>query len=339
MNQEVPQDGSDPVSELLKAADPAGDSSSLLMPRRSKDDLFQEITMTSPVLDKEPAAGVGAANEPPRRRRSLIAPVALAAVVLFAAIGFAVTRPAQVSAQELVAEAATNIGPVTSGRVAVSVDPGGVEQASSADYRFENGNFEVSVPAGADFGELLFLSVDGQIYNQMPPITEVGEFFLSDGILDDIDHESILNLDDGNALDPARIVPIIEGAENFSEVSSTDGITIYRGTVPGPLLEALDRATLPAGVGAALQPEGFVAGRGPGEYGPTGWLKPETLPAIVGLEVVVTEERLTSLALDIPEYLLTVTYAELGEPQNIEAPTNVITEAEAERRFGELFGE
>ncbi len=260
----------------------------------------------------------------------------MAAIAVAVIGGINVTAPETVSAQEAVAQAAQQSGPVKSGKVAVTVETDGMTFTS--EYAFDGGSFDAtfgSAPAPEGEGSGRIIRIAGKEYSSFDFLTSSGEFIESPvGMFsDDVDYASILSLDSGDALDLARLLPVIEAAEDLSEVESQETGTTYQGTVRAEIIESLDRTQLPAGFAAVLRTNSEP---GPPEYGPAGYIKPNQLGDTVVFELLLQDEALSSVTLEIPDYRLTIRYSDLGQPQNLSVPASTITPNEAEELFASL---
>ncbi len=341
-NDTASNDTADDVLNLIKSADPAGDPSSLLMPTRARTALFEEITMTNTAQPVRPQAEVGAA-EPTRQPRlpRFLVPAAMAVAAVAVIAGVTVSGPATATAQEAVAQAAQALGSVTSGKVDVTVTD--ADFTSRANYVFSDGAFDASF-GGDDMawgeGAGQIIRIDDSDFTSIGFLNEPGEFIQSavGEVIDDVDYESVLSLNGEDALDQARLLPVIEAADDLEEVSSDDGSTTFEGSVPAEVIEDLDRSELPAGFAAIVTSSDYEPGLTPPEYGPAGHVKPADLGDTVSFNVTVSDDAISSVTLEIPGYTLTVDYLELGQPQDVSAPSNTITVDEAQQRMAELEG-
>ncbi len=312
----------DDVLDQLKAANPfsAGDSSP--QPTTSRSALFEEIAMsdyeTTPSSRRDPAAAL------PWWRRKVVALPAMAAMVAMLAVGALIASTATApSAYALATSAAQNAATYDSGRVVVEID-----LRTLPDEPAEAGTFQINYAySGTDYSlqyDMSGMEFEGSLGDDANmEIRRVGDltyntFFSTDGGWVSVPVDETMNTGDlgfdihPESITPSSIVPLIEQADDFSKVSSDDGVTVYRGSMQTTALNGMDTRDLPPGI--ALLAGGDDAN--------------DDLPETLELEVTVDGDQLTAISVliegDTPtgyvDATISSTFLDLGEPQNIVAP-------------------
>jgi len=288
--------------------------------------MFEEITMTSPALTRKDklnrlASPSSSRSERPARWYAFPA-VALAAVVLIAGAGlFSIGAFFEPSAASALMVAAQNTAEVESGRVQTEIlyanmgDQPEMEGASLViDYHFEGDDslLEVDFPSPAGIeSQSNELVIDGITYLS----TEEGKWV--DTSVNTPQFETDLSGDLGfetNNLNPSGLVDLIELADDFEKVSDQGDATSYSGTIAAvDLVKIADR--LPAGLKFIVNDEEAA----------------DFLPDQLGLRVTIENDTVREIVVDIDGKIqglnemnvsatMTITYSELGEPQNLQAP-------------------
>ena len=308
----------DDLFDELRAANPYVSDGSTPPTTTSADARFTEITMQP--HDTTTSSKTNPAAAPSRWRPLIAVPTALAlvAIVVVSALVFsAVTAP---SAYALVNEAAQTSASFDSGKVEITIDlrevPDDITGTLSLVYRYDGDDFSMTQDfsrfVGAqtdDLGEFTVIQVGDLIYTQLPGFDTEGSFFESPVDSQDVFDDVGFGVNP-ETINPANVVSLLERADDFSEIESTNDVTTYRASVAIEVIRELGAEQLPPGLSLLADGEST------------------DLPETLGVTASVKDGQITTLVVDIigntpdgyTDATITTTFSELGQPQGIVAP-------------------
>ncbi len=319
MKQNDQHNEHDDLFNELRAANPYLDEGSTPTTKTSASARFEEITMQAHETTPSTRRNIATVTEPWWRRPMVAAPSALALVAILVVGVFifsAVTAP---SAYALVNEAAQTSASFDSGKVTIDFDlrevPDDAGGGYGLEYRYDGDDFHLFID-GSAFGSggepMTIIEVDGATYSQIPGMTSPGQFVTADAAGVGNELLSPLGLGvDRSTISPDSIVGILEGADDFAELDDTDGVVSYRGTIATSVISEIGTENLPTGL--SLFAEGGI----------------DDLPKTLGITATVKDGLIQTLVVDVvgdtpsgyTDATVTTTFSELGEPQNIVAPS------------------
>lgn len=317
----------DELFDRLRAANPYTDSAATPQRQLSDSARIKEITMQT---YETPTTAVIPRTNPAAARPWWQAPalgpiaIALAAVVVVASmVASTINAP---SASALVAAAALNSAEYESGHVEITVEfnEGDSFGAGSIvfSHRYDGDDSQVAIivdEPGSDGADPVVSStdirfVDDVFYTRVVGVDGETQWVRS------VDEEdplgSLAMVEDLFGLNPDRanpeaVVDVLSFAEDFTEVSSEDGVTTYAATLDSQVLLDIGPDNLPAGLSLLATSDG------------------EDLPETLDIEATVVDEELRSIVVQIvgdtellgeTDATITTKFNELGVDQGIAAP-------------------
>lgn len=261
----------------------------------------------------------------PRLAFPAVAAVAVvAAVVLGGRLGGA--TPALAAVQEAARESSGYDSGQTLTEIEVNAldeDPELQGTIGTIRYRFDGDRSEEV--ATFDDGDATIIRIGDDVYHQGihlngEALDEEAPFILSSASSSELELPTGMSPESSK---PASILPLIERADDFEQTSSVDNQSVYSGTIKTSVLNSLSSGDVPAGL------SGIVVDLEEGN---------DHLPDTLDVTVVVEDEKLTRLEIVVQgetgdgyvDVVLTTTFGEFGEPQDIAAPPSDQVVAEAD---------